>query len=169
MPGAEVQVPAGTSWAAAEPEWQPPMSLRFAGLAWRTGALLIDATIIAVYWWVVIYGPWAGSINGPVLTWIAILPTLVYFPLSWGRFGTTIGMRLLGLRIVRGRDGGPIGYGAAVVRFLIVLVLVAVSAVLVGLGLLTLPLVLDRRRRGLYDRAAGTVVTRPAYRSQPSL
>jgi uncharacterized RDD family membrane protein YckC len=67
-----------------------------------------------------------------------------------GLAGATIGHRLFGLRVIRTQPGGT-GYsaqvgllGGAIRSFLICLVLPAV--------------VYDRDRRGLHDRAAGTVV-----------
>jgi uncharacterized RDD family membrane protein YckC len=60
--------------------------------------------------------------------------------------GTTIGKRLLGIRVIR-PDGRPIGFGWAAVRTLILLAVVP--------ALLT-----DRDLRGLHDRAANTVVVR---------
>jgi uncharacterized RDD family membrane protein YckC len=77
-------------------------------------------------------------------------------------------MRLLGLRIVRGSDGSKIDYGVAAVRFAVFLVSVGATFVIVGL-LLALPMVLDRRRRAIHDRVAGTVVLRLGYRGSTPL
>jgi uncharacterized RDD family membrane protein YckC len=80
---------------------------------------------------------------------------VVFFAMSavlTGLAGATIGHRLFGLRVIRTQPGGT-GYsaqvgllGGAIRTFLICLVLPAV--------------VYDRDRRGLHDRAAGTVVVR---------
>jgi uncharacterized RDD family membrane protein YckC len=60
--------------------------------------------------------------------------------------GFTVGMRLLGLRVLR-LDGKPVGFGWALVRT--VLLLAVIPAVIT-----------DSDRRGLHDRAANTVVAR---------
>jgi uncharacterized RDD family membrane protein YckC len=60
--------------------------------------------------------------------------------------GVTVGKRLLGIRVIR-LGGGPVGFGWALVRT--VLLLTVVPA-----------LVTDRDLRGLHDRAADTVVVR---------
>jgi uncharacterized RDD family membrane protein YckC len=62
-----------------------------------------------------------------------------------GLFGQTPGMALAGLRCISIRDGGAIGLGRALLR-----------AVL--LALLIPAVFLDGDRRGLHDRAAGSVV-----------
>lgn len=84
-------------------------------------------------------------------------------PLGWGQFapltvllaehvllvgtvGTSIGHRLVGLRVER-LGGGPAGPGPAVLR-----------SVLLCLGLPAL--IWDRDQRGLHDRYAGTLVVR---------
>jgi uncharacterized RDD family membrane protein YckC len=60
--------------------------------------------------------------------------------------GLTLGKRLAGIRVAR-LDGKPIGFGRALLRTLLLLLVVP-------------PLVTDRDMRGLHDRAANTVVIR---------
>jgi len=60
--------------------------------------------------------------------------------------GTTVGKRLVGIRVVR-LSGGPVGFGWALVRTAILLTVVP-------------PLLTDRDLRGLHDRASDTVVVR---------
>jgi hypothetical protein len=60
--------------------------------------------------------------------------------------GSTVGKRLLGIRVVR-IGGGPVGFGWALVRTAILLTVVP-------------PLLTDRDLRGLHDRAADTIVVR---------
>jgi uncharacterized RDD family membrane protein YckC len=60
--------------------------------------------------------------------------------------GITIGKRLLGIRVIR-VGGGPVGFGWAALRTLLLLTAI-------------LPLFTDRDLRGLHDRAANTVVVR---------
>lgn len=61
--------------------------------------------------------------------------------------GQSMGMRLVGIRVRRLREDGPIGVLPALLRTAL-------------LALLVPPLVYDRDKRGLHDRAAGTVVVR---------
>lgn len=101
-----------------------------------------------------------------------------YFVALWSGGRSTIGMRLMRIRVVRAADGAAVTLSAAVVRWLVlalpallldVLVrarpdLFGSSLALLGGALFGWPLVivasvvLDRGRRGLHDRAAGTAV-----------
>ena len=60
--------------------------------------------------------------------------------------GFTVGKRLVGIRTVR-TDGGPVGFGWALLRTAILLTVVP-------------PLLTDRDLRGLHDRASDTIVIR---------
>jgi RDD family len=60
--------------------------------------------------------------------------------------GITAGKRVMGIRVIR-IDGGPVWFGRSAVRTLLLLTVV-------------LPLLTDYNRRGIHDRAAGTVVVR---------
>jgi RDD family len=60
--------------------------------------------------------------------------------------GTTVGKRLCGIRVIR-TDGGLVGFPRALVRTALLLTVV-------------LPLLTDFDRRGVHDRAAGTIVVR---------
>ncbi len=137
--------PAGTSRAAgAQPVSSYPGE-RFglpesgprsvASFGRRLGAVFIDwilCTLISVallhsqYWTIVIFG-----------AEVYLLTALT---------GTTIGKRVLGMRVAR-LDGKPVGLGWGLVRTLLLLAAVP-------------PLVYDRDRRGLHDKAANTIVLR---------
>jgi uncharacterized RDD family membrane protein YckC len=125
---------------------------------------LIDAVFFAGYWWVLLSPPLGPALNGPVLATLLVGGPVLYLALGWGRFGTTVGMRVLNLSIRRAVDGGRIGYKTAALRAVAFTVLLATCAALIGFGLITLPIVLDKRRRGIHDHVAGTVVLRPANR-----
>jgi hypothetical protein len=60
--------------------------------------------------------------------------------------GITAGKRVMGIRVIR-IDGGPVWFGRSAVRTLLLLTVV-------------LPLLTDYDRRGIHDRAAGTIVVR---------
>lgn len=102
----------------------------------------------------------AGALIGGLVNVVAVDPTPLQRTLAVnGAFaiqvvvlvaltGQSLGMRLMGLRVLRlaARDGLP-GFAAALVRT--ALLMLVVPAV-----------VFDRDGRGLHDRAAGTVVVR---------
>ena len=64
--------------------------------------------------------------------------------------GQTVGMRLLGIRVMRVRDGGRQGWPWIAARTLL-------------LGLLVPACIWDRDQRGQHDRAAGTIIVRTAH------
>jgi uncharacterized RDD family membrane protein YckC len=135
--------------------------MTFAGLATRGAAFALDLVMLAV-----VYALFTGtlalisylvgglarhSILGGVLGAGATLVILVYFVGFWSAAGRTPGMQLLGLR-VRDRSGGPPSFWRALVRA----VFIWVSIVVFFLGFV--PILFDRRRRGLADYVAGTEV-----------
>jgi hypothetical protein len=73
---------------------------------------------------------------------IAVFAVETYVLTALG--GSTVGKRLVGIRTVR-IGGGPVGFGWALVRTVILLTVVP-------------PLLTDRDLRGLHDRAANTIV-----------
>jgi uncharacterized RDD family membrane protein YckC len=87
-----------------------------------------------------------------VITLVALVVwEFVYFAYQWTLGGKTIGMALLGIRVVR-TDGEPIGPRQAVIRTLTL----PLSFLLFGLGLLGI--LLNKDRHALHDRFARTVV-----------
>jgi uncharacterized RDD family membrane protein YckC len=108
-----------------------PMGRRFL-------ALLVDWLLCSV----IAY----GLLPSHYLT-IAVFTAEVY--LFTAISGITVGKRLLGIRVVRisHPEGGPIGFGWAAIRTLLLLTVVPA-------------LFLDRDLRGMHDRASETVVVR---------
>ncbi|MEU8677818.1 RDD family protein [Streptomyces sp. NPDC048560] len=83
---------------------------------------------------------------------------LLYSPLSVSRWGGTVGKRLLHMEVVRDADGGRLSYGAALVRHLSNLVMVAVPVFVVANATAA---GLSSKRQGLHDRlVASRVVMR---------
>lgn len=74
---------------------------------------------------------------------------VVYHTVLVGGCGQTLGKMLLGVAVVR-RDGGPAGYGRALLRCL------GGGLCVLTLGLGRLPVLFTRERRGLPDLVAGT-------------
>ncbi len=156
------------SWQQPPPEPGPAPGIEFGGFGARLVAYIFDGLIVALITFVlfVIGGGVlvAGASNGSGavvlggLVWLVglvVLP-LAYFPWFWAHGGATLGMRMLGLRVVRDRDGGPVSGGQAILR----LVGYWVSGAVVYLGFIWI--FIDRRRRGWHDLIAGTVVIRQA-------
>jgi uncharacterized RDD family membrane protein YckC len=75
-----------------------------------------------------------------------------YFAYQWAVAGRTIGMAVLGIRVVRATDGAPIGGRAAVVRT----ITLPLSIIVFFLGLVGI--LTNRERRGWHDHFAGTAV-----------
>ncbi|MDX6250453.1 MAG: hypothetical protein QOF10_3813 [Kribbellaceae bacterium] len=119
-----------------------------AGWGRRVLALFVDWLIAGLIASAITSKPlWAG---GNDLNTAQLVSFFAMSAVLTGLAGATIGHRLFGLRVIRTQPGGT-GYsaqvgllGGAIRSFLICLVLPAV--------------VYDRDRRGLHDRAAGTVV-----------
>jgi uncharacterized RDD family membrane protein YckC len=135
-----------------------PPTFLYTGVLLRGVAYLIDVLIIAAVWAIALAVPSFRQLLPAGLGVALVIGTFAYFIVGWADFGTTVGMRLLRLRIVRETDGTDIGYGRAILRLIVFML---VGALLPGF-LIALPMVIDRRRRGFHDRAAGTVVIRPA-------
>jgi uncharacterized RDD family membrane protein YckC len=76
----------------------------------------------------------------------------IYFAYQWAVAGRTIGMAVLGIRVVDASSGAPISVKEAVIRTL-TLPLSIVVLFLGCLGILT-----NRQRQGWHDRFAGTAV-----------
>lgn len=76
-----------------------------------------------------------------------------------GRWGTSVGKALVGLRVVSSYDGRPIGLGPAVVRATL-LGLAFLPTLGLGLALIVWSALVDPsgRRRGWHDLVAGSVV-----------
>lgn len=75
----------------------------------------------------------------------------VYFAYQWSLAGKTLGMAVLGIRVVA-TDGDPIGPRQAVVRT----ITLPLSFLLFGLGFIGI--LLNKDRHALHDRLARTVV-----------
>jgi len=136
--------------------------LACAGLASRGLAMLVD---LLAAWGIfaiggVVVGLLAAAFGGIKPHWLAGLLAAVgwtlvlggYLVLFWTSIGQTPGMRMMGVRVAREEGGAPPG----LVRSLVRLVGLALAVIPLFAGLL--PMLSDRRRRGLQDLLAGTVV-----------
>jgi uncharacterized RDD family membrane protein YckC len=110
-----------------------------ASISARFGALLVDWILCLLL----------ARIAGPLDQW-AWLPSVLLileYGVFVGFFGQTPGMRLARIRVISVHDSKPIGPLAAVLRGFL-------------LALLVPALIIDEYRRGLHDRAAGSVVVK---------
>jgi uncharacterized RDD family membrane protein YckC len=90
---------------------------------------------------------------------IMVVIAIVYYFFQHGRWGQTIGKRVLGIRVVRSQDGGPISYGTAawrvVFEYLIALVTCGIGALVDVAWILW-----DPRKQALHDKVAKTYVVK---------
>ena len=149
----------------------PAPGLSWGGIGVRFGALVIDAVIVFVA--AVIAGllsdaagirhyadGYTSYSSGAIaIEWIFILLAVCYHPACWYAFGGTVGQRALGLRIVRASDGGKLGLGAVLIRYLIF----AVCTGTVILGIVAAAMANeDPFKRAWHDNAGRSVVVRRA-------
>lgn len=130
---------------------------RDAGFWVRVGAFLIDSIVIGI-----VAGIFTGgeAVTNPDITnarhtGLENIASFLFFTIMWSSIGNgqTLGMRLLGLRVVD-RDGKPIGYGTAVLRYIGLIL----SFVVILIGVIWVAF--DPRKQGWHDKIAGTFVVR---------
>jgi len=166
-PPAPTQAPptAPPPWAQPPEPQGPAPGMAFGPAGPRLVAYIVDVIIagvaITVIWILlgILIGLAAvgGSEGGAItLALLGVLVTFVvslaYFPFFWLRWGSTPGMRMFHLRVVRDRDGGPISGSQAVLR----LIGYWISGWVFYLGYIWI--LIDSRKRGWYDLIAGTCV-----------
>ncbi len=140
---------------------EEPTGPVYGGVATRAVALGIDAGIIWVT--LLIIGAFFAAITaivgdvhfGPIGKFLVGSAALVfaglYFVVAWTSAGRTIGQRMMGLRVID-ENGAQPRFVRAVIR-----------AVMLGLCIVCafagfIPVLFDRRRRGVHDMVARTTV-----------
>lgn len=123
----------------------------FPGLAYadfwpRGGALATDLLVLAAA------GYGLHALTGSVLLPLPLAG--VYFVALWAAGGRTLGMLLVGIRVVRQEDGGRLGLRRSLVR--LVGYLVDGASCMLGFAWAAV----DRRRQGWHDKMAGSYVVR---------
>jgi len=144
----------------------------YAGIATRAVALAIDAAVAQV---IVFCGGAVLALVGSLVTdvrldtlakilaavaWVAVVG--FYFVVFWSTAGQTPGMRLMALRVMTGGGVHP-GVTRSVVRA------VGLALAIIPLFAGFIPVLFDRRRRGLHDMLAGTVVLYAGEEPPPAL
>jgi len=161
------------AWESPERAVGPAPGIEYAPHGARLVAYILDGLIAAAVCLVLIVAAFivlaAGSTIvdnevtalNPITTTVFVLLVVItigvailYFPFFWARGGQTPGMRPFGLRVVRDRDGGSIGWGTAFLRLLGLWV----AASVFYLGYVWI--FIDKRRRGWQDLIAGTIVVK---------
>lgn len=126
-----------------------------AGLARRLAALVYDLMLLGALLFMftlAVFVMRGGRAVAPGTLWFQLCLAAIivlFFTWFWVHGGQTLGMKAWRLRVV-GRDGGPVGWRAALARFAAG-VLAALPA---GLGLWWAAF--DRDRRAWHDRLSGT-------------
>ena len=150
------------STAGTDPTVAVTRQGHYAGAATRLAAFAIDQTAITALF----------ALGSGVISWGIALVTadevqwdpnaawsglvflgwwFIYFAYPWSVSGKTIGMALLGIRVVRA-DGANAGHRHAAVRAL------ALPLSFLTLGIGFLPIIFGRHRRALHDKIGGTAV-----------
>jgi uncharacterized RDD family membrane protein YckC len=149
-----------TGWQAPQTEPGPAPGLAFASPGSRLVAYIVDVVIVGILVVVLALLSVVLIVAVPLLSLLPIVGFIVipfvYFPYYWARSGQTPGMKMMGIRVVRDRDGGPVTGGQAILR----LIGYWVSGFAFYLGYIWI--FIDKRKRGWHDLIAGTVVVEAA-------
>ncbi len=148
------------AWVSPEPIVGPAPGVEFASHGSRLVAYIVDTVIQGVVSIAMFLISLVLSIVFPPLAILGGLAFLViaigYFPYFWTKSGQTPGMKMMGIKVVRDVDGGPVSSGQAILRF----IGYWVSGLVFYLGYIWI--FIDKRRRGWHDLIAATVVVSSA-------
>lgn len=138
----------------------------YAGFWRRFAAYSIDYVVVLLAsillgWLAIRAGVVADGTQGRFTLWLLAGYFLYYVLLESSPWQATIGKRVIGMRVTD-RHGARIGFARAAARF--AAKLLSVLTLLVGYLLIAL----TRRRQGLHDLLAGTVVTHDDARRKPA-
>ena len=163
--------PPHAAWTPPPPAPPPPggpaPGLVYAGFWVRSAAFIVDSCLIAIVMFVIlvpfgvplfvtreVLGRLTVELH-PTSSTVNTLLSAALFIGFWARFGQTPGMMLFNLRVLRAEDGKPIDFVIAAVRYLGLLVSLAV--ILLGV----IWVAFDRNKQGWHDKLVRTVVVRP--------
>jgi uncharacterized RDD family membrane protein YckC len=127
-----------------------------AGFWQRAGAAILDGLVLLIPWIILLLIFKQGAAYQALST----LVSLAYFTyFEGGATGQTIGKKALGIRVYDFRQGGPIGYGRALLRQ----IGKYISFFVILLGYLWM--LWDKEKQCWHDKIAGSVVVpADAYR-----
>lgn len=144
----------------------PAPGLVYANLGYRILAAIIDIVVLVAisFAWLVAIGSVPAAGVGAVVIALFVAGYLVALGMVsiWipGRYSGTLGMRALGMRILREADGSQIGYALAAGRFGIYTLLNMLS--LIGVIINLVVIAADDRSQAVQDKVCSTVVVRAA-------
>jgi uncharacterized RDD family membrane protein YckC len=155
-----------SGYAMPEPQTQ------YQGVAIRFAALLIDGIISGIITYILVFlftgsaitiDTSTGAVSlGPAypayyVAW-GIVIALLYFTLLLGRYGQSVGMMVVKIKVVSEADSGPITYGAAFIRTILLYIdqIPFVIPYLLGAILIWT----SEKKQRLGDRVAHTVVVK---------
>ena len=163
--------PTEGSAAAASAYTTPEAQVQYQGVAIRFVALLIDGIILGIIGYILIFLFAASAITvdtstgavsiGPAYyaaVALVIVIELLYFTLLLGRYGQSVGMMAVKIKVISEADSGPITYGAAFIRTILLYIDEIPYAIPFLLGAILI-WTSDKKQR-LGDRAAHTVVVK---------
>ncbi len=143
-------------WTAPDPEVGPAPGVEYGTPGARLDEFIVDNLI---QWGLTLALVLASAVLGAIfvplgaLAFVAGIAFLfIYFPYFWQKSGQTPGMRLMQIKVVRDADGGPLGWGSAILRW----IGYYISAVVFYIGFIWI--FIDKRKRGWHDLIGGTVV-----------
>jgi uncharacterized RDD family membrane protein YckC len=113
----------------------------------RLGAFLVDAIASGLVAWLFVSAVGGGSSDRHLPGSWSLLPLAIDYVVGMLVAGSTVGMYLFRLRIVRVDRPAAVNPGQAIIRTLLLFLLVPA-------------VIWDRDGRGLHDRASGTAVVR---------
>jgi uncharacterized RDD family membrane protein YckC len=122
------------------------MTGQAAGFWRRFGASVIDAIVLGIVSTILRYA--VGTGFGTLLGFVV---AACYFGYFHGRTGQSPGNAALGIRVVGIGDGQPIGYGRAVLRWIVSYV----SGIVILIGYLWM--LWDPQKQTWHDKAAGSL------------
>jgi uncharacterized RDD family membrane protein YckC len=146
-----------TQWEGPPTEAGPAPGVEWGTPGSRLVGYIIDmfvvvGAVLTMAFLAVILGALGLGILTGLILFISIFVPIIYFPYFWKSSGQTPGMKMMGIRVVRDRDGGPLGWGAAILR----LIGYAISSMVFYIGFIWI--LIDKRKRGWFDLIAGTCV-----------
>ena len=145
-----------------DPERDVGLQGHYAGIVTRVSAFVVDVVVsVSLYLlFLLLFRVGWEYVTNHTITWgdhriITIVGfvvwAIIYFAHPWSTSGRSLGMAVVGLRVVR-TDGSPVSFGRAVVRILTL----PLSLVFLGVGFLIM--LVQPERRALHDLIAGTAV-----------
>jgi uncharacterized RDD family membrane protein YckC len=125
--------------------------VRYSGFWRRWLALLIDSALLGLPWSAIGI---AFGLDGDSQLFASSTMSILYFVLTEGLFGQTVGKRVVGIRVVRASDQTIPGILLALIRY----IGRVISAFFLLLGYFWM--IWDRRRQTWHDKLSSCVVIR---------